>query len=348
MVYTKKIIPNYRVLHVNKNTLYAAKNYSIYKSNNAGEHWTLDGRVVDHKYRFLGSVNKLLARLLRIEVSDLVILKDGTRIIIAKKGIFVAKPNNKQYIKVFSIPRGVKPMNICVDNNENIYFGEYISNGSFAGVERDEVHIYRSTNKGKDWNVCHTFPKNTIRHIHGIFYDAFTNKVWFTTGDRGDECIIGNTPDGFKTINIVKQGGQKYRAVKLLFYKDFIIYGTDTQVEQNYIIRFDRNDGKEYIIQEVQGSVLSATNFGNYACIATAIEPSDVNTDPYSHLWFSKDGLIWKDIYKAKKDSFSPKYFQFGRMLFPHNAIMNDQVIVTGHALEGIDNKTLFHPLSAK
>lgn len=340
MAKIERIIPKYRVLYIEDNIMYAAKGYRIYRSNDEGENWILDGKVIDRKYSLIGSI-RLLARLLRVEVSGMIILEDGSRVIIAKKGIFVAKPNSKEYIRTFSIPRGSKPMNICKDSDGDLYFGEYILNGPFAQDEREEVHVYKSEDNAYNWNICYTFPKNTIRHIHGIFYDKFTDKIWFTSGDRGSECIIGNTDNGFKTINIVKQGGQRYRAVKLLFYKDFIVYGTDTQIEQNYIYRFDRESGDERTLKVLQGSVISATQSGDNACIATAIEPSDVNHDPYAHLWFSKDGIEWQEIYKVKKDLYSAKYFQFGRMLFPHNAIGNNSIFITGHALKWLDGKTV-------
>ena len=120
-------------------------------------------------------------------------------------------------------------MNMCEDKNGFLYFGEYFSN-----PERDEVHIYKSIDSGKTWMLCHTFPKNTIRHVHGVFYDKYEDLVWFATGDLDGECIIGHTNDSFETVNIFKHGGQKYRAVQLLFFKDFIIYGTDTEYDKNY------------------------------------------------------------------------------------------------------------------
>jgi len=66
-----------------------------------------------------------------------------------------------------------------------------------------------------------------------------------------------------------------------------------------------------------------------------------VNHDEYAYLWFSINGLDWENIYRVKKDSYSAKYFQFGRILFPHNAITAEHLYITGHALKGIDNKTL-------
>ena len=77
------------------------------------------------------------------------------------------------------------------------------------------------------------------------------------------------------------------------------------------------------------------------AAISTAVEPSVVNHHPYAHIWFSKDGLEWNDIYSEKKDKWNAKYFQYGRITFPVNAIQNKKIFFSGHALQGIDNKIL-------
>lgn len=344
MLRIEKTIPKFRVLYVDGDLMYAAKGYRIYKSSDGGEHWILDGKIKDIKYSLIGGI-RLLARLLRVEVSGMMILEDGSRVVIAKKGIFVAKPGSKAYVRTLKILRGSKPMNMCQDRDGNLYFGEYLLNGPFLQEERDEVHMYTSEDGGYSWRICYTFPKNTVRHIHGVYYDKFTDKIWFASGDRGNECIIGNTDNGFKTINIVKQGGQKYRAVKLFFYKDCIVYGTDTQIEKNHIYRFERKSGNEICLQEVQGSVISGVQVGEQICISTAVEPSEVNTHPYVHLWYSPDGKRWKDVYRVKHDSLSLKYFQFAKMQFPYHAIIGNRLIATGHAVEGLDGKTVFFSL---
>jgi len=339
----EKIIPSAKALYIDKNTLYIARGYSIYKSSDNTEHWTLDGRIEDFKYAFLGRFSRLLNRLLRIEVSNMLVLDDGTRILSAKKGIFVAKPGSQKYIKTFDIIRGNKPMNICLDNDGSLYFGEYFLNGKFVDTQREEVHIYRSEDRGQSWKICYTFPKNTVRHIHGIFYDSYTNRLWVTTGDRDNECMIAYTSDKFKSLEIVKTGSQKYRAVTLLFYNDYIIYGTDTEHEKNYIYSFLRDSDDDDCLQELQGSVLTATQSGNMAALSTAVEPSKVNNYAYVHIWLSENGLEWKDIYSAKKDKWSYKYFQYGRITFPQYAIRKNKLFFNGHALENIDNKTILY-----
>jgi len=335
----EKIIAEGKALYREGEALYIARGYTIYKSTNNGEQWEIDGKIEDRKYTLLSRFSRLLNRLLRIEVSSMVILDDGTRVLSAKKGIFVARPGSKRYLKTFHISRGNKPMNIALDGEGHLYFGEYFLNGRFWEKEREEVHIYRSEDNGRSWSSCYTFPKNVIRHIHGIFYDPFTDRLWVTTGDRDSECMIASTTDGFKTLEILKSGSQRYRAVTLLFYKDHIIYGTDTEHETNYIYSIDRKSGDEHRLSALPGSVLMATQNGEDAVLSTAVEPSEVNSDPYASVWYSKDGLEWEEIYRARKDQYSMRYFQYGRITFPHAAVSKNDIIFSGHALEEIDNK---------
>jgi len=331
----EKIISGYCVLNIHNNIIYASKGYKIYRSSDETKTWELDGIVDDFKFSNLARI-RLSARLFRAEVTDLLVLKDGSRVLIGKKGIFVAQKDSKKYKKSFSIPRGTRPLNICEGADGVLYFGEYLRN-----IERTPIHIYHSHDGGFTWKVCYTFKENTIRHVHGIFYDKYEDKIWFATGDWDGECIIGSTSNDFNDVHYFKEGGQKYRTVILLFFKDFIIYGTDTEFEENAIYKVNRLDGTEERVQNVQGSIMSGSNDGDNIVISTTVEPSDVNTDLNSYVWFSNDGVNWKELCSFEKDFLDQKYFQYGRVRFPRNAMVGNKLYLTGHALKSIDGKTV-------
>ncbi|EIF51173.1 hypothetical protein [Sulfurovum sp. AR] len=63
MAGVKKIISRYNVLNIQNNVMYVAKGYEIYKSDNEGKSWELDGRVRDSKYS-IWAKSRLLERLL--------------------------------------------------------------------------------------------------------------------------------------------------------------------------------------------------------------------------------------------------------------------------------------------
>lgn len=115
-----------------------------------------------------------------------------------------------------------------------------------------------------NWEIVYTFPEGNINHIHGLFLDPYTNLIWVATGDRENECIIGYTSDGFGTFNIAFRGGQDYRAANLLFYKDFIIYATDSQYINNEIKMIDRRTLNISVMAQIQGSGIYGGQCGNY------------------------------------------------------------------------------------
>lgn len=292
---------------------------------------------VNGKYA-LPSRIALTRRFLRAEITGLYALANENRIAVAKKGLFLQKKESTTFEKCFAMPRGSKPLNLCFAPSGNIYFGEY-----FQNMEKQAVNIYCSKDNAQTWNIAYTFEAGNINHIHGLFFDKYTNRIWVATGDRENECIIGYTEDEFKSFVEVFRGGQEYRTCQLFFYKDFIVFGTDTQYEQNVIKKFDRKTLEITELQEVQGSVIKGGQVGDVAFISTTVEPSKVNKDKYAHLWVTKDGLHWEERYKAKKDCW-PSIFQFGTFEFPQYYGIDklERLYFSGRALKGLDGKSTY------
>ena len=293
--------------------------------------------VNDMKYGLFSRLT-LTRRFLRAEITGLYALTNGNKVVIAKKGLFLQKKESKSFEKRFAMPRGSKPLNLCLSPSGNIFFGEY-----FQNMEKQSVNIYCSEDNAQTWHVVYTFEAGNINHIHGLFYDKYTNRIWVATGDRENECIIGYTEDEFKTFKEVFRGGQEYRTCQLFFYENFIVFGTDTQYEQNVIKKFDRKTLEITELQNVQGSVIKGGQVGDVAFISTTVEPSKVNTDKYAHLWVTKDGLHWEERYKAKKD-WLPFIFQFGTFEFPQYYGIDklERLYFSGRALKGLDGKSTY------
>ncbi|MBR2628877.1 MAG: hypothetical protein IKD24_04250, partial [Alistipes sp.] len=268
------------------------------------------GRIADCKYVPFSRFS-LTRRFMRAEITALYHLADGSSLAIARKGVFRCENGAKKFYKCFSVERGSRPMNLCITPSGEIFFGEY-----FANMGKSAVNIYTSKDGGKSWSVAYTFTKGNINHIHGLYWDKYTESIWIVTGDRENECIIGYTNDGFKTLNIVFRGGQEYRSCVLFFYPEYVVYATDSQYIQNEIKYFDRTTHEIRIIQQVQGSVIKGTQCGDRVMISTAVEPSEVNLGSESYVWTSDNGLEWQQIYEGTKDCL-PSIFQFALFEFP-------------------------------
>lgn len=322
---------NGKVLKVDSGRLLISRGYQLSDGENG--YYVRDG-----KYGLL-SRNKFFRRLVRAEITELYEIGCEEFLVVAKKGLFLKKKAKSTFEKVFAVPRGSKPLNICTAaTTGNLYFGEY-----FQNMNKQTVHIYRSTDNALSWHIAFMFEEGNINHIHGLFLDPYTNRIWVATGDRNNECIIGYTEDEFKTFTEVFRGGQEYRTCQLFFYKDFIVFGTDTQYQQNVIKKFDRKTLEITELQQVQGSVIKGGQVGDVAFISTTVEPSDVNKDKWAHLWVTKDGLHWEEKYKAKKD-WLPSIFQFGTFEFPqyYGIEKLERLYFSGRALKGLDGKTTY------
>ena len=326
-----RILNKGKVISVDNSNLLISKGYLL-EENKGGKYNVDDGKFY-WPSRFL-----LLKRFLRAEITGFYELSNGGRVAIAKKGLFLQKKGSKTFEKCFSVPRGSKPLNLCFAPSGIIYFGEY-----FQNMEKQAVNIYCSTDNAQTWNIAYTFEAGNINHIHGLFFDKYTNRIWVATGDRENECIIGYTEDEFKTFVELFRGGQEYRTCQLFFYQDFIVFGTDTQYEQNVIKKFDRKTLEITELQKVQGSVIKGGQVGDVAFISTTVEPSKVNTDKYAHLWVTKDGLHWEEKFKAKKD-WLPYIFQFGTFEFPQYYGIDklERLYFSGRALKGLDGKSTY------
>lgn len=313
-----------------------AKGYRLYKYYFDEAHKReYVGRVADWKYS-LFSKFRLTRRFLRAEVNNLYFLPDGGRLVIARKGIFRCEKGETIFRKCFDVKRGSRPMNLCITPSGEIFFGEY-----FANMGKAAVHIYTSKDGGKSWSIAYTFAEGSINHIHGLYWDRYTESVWVVTGDRENECIIGYTQDGFKSFTTVFRGGQEYRSCVLFFYPEYVVYATDSQYIQNEIKCFDRATRKVEVVQKVQGSVIKGVQSGDNLLISTAVEPSEVNLDRNAYIWSSINGMDWEQIYSGEKDCL-PSIFQFAMYEFPQNyAKDSSKKLFCGKAMKEQDGVTM-------
>lgn len=322
-------------LSIHPNSIICSRGYKIARYTLEGKPIESLGSLPDPKYALLARC-PLTRRFFRAEITGLYELKDGSRIAIAKKGLFLQKPKGS-FEKVFTTPRGSKPLNLCILPNGHMFFGEY-----FQNMERKAVNIYASYDNGCSWQAAYTFAEGKINHIHKVTYDPFTGRIWVLTGDRENECIVGYTEDEFKSFKELFRGGQEYRSCHLFFYEKFIVFATDSQYMQNEIRCFDRDTLEIKSLAKIQGSAIKGGQVGSVSFLATTIEPSEVNKDRYSHLWYTKDGLNWADAVSYKKDSL-PAIFQFGTIEFPnYECPITDKLWYSGRALKGLDGKSAY------
>lgn len=330
----QKKFPNMTVHYIEQGGIWASSNYTLYRSKNEG----LDFKTAfDLKVPLIVQIAvkfRPSTRLFRLGVRSLRKLGSGTFLVIADKRIF--RLRNGQGQAVYSFPRGFGPIREgwCEDNKGNVYLGEYFTNGKC----RYPVRLLKSTDDGQTWEVIRIW--HHIQHIHFVQYDPFSSRIWLGTGDRDEESNISFSEDEGKSWTELGSGDQMFRAVTLLFTKDYVYWGTDAPTKQNYIYRYARKSGEIERMVAVGGPVNYSMSLKNgIKLFNTDVEGKSeegiTEWDRKSHIWASKDGIHWEDLIGWEKDSW-PYKLGYGRVYFPHGQCGNT-VYFTGEALKGVD-----------
>ncbi|MGW8257816.1 MAG: hypothetical protein ACWGMZ_10060, partial [Thermoguttaceae bacterium] len=286
-----------RVLFISSaGSCYISRKYNIYRSDDWGLSWKLDCRVPPKGWKSLAAHSTLAARLLRYNIQALQVLDDGTRVAVARDGLYRAGPGETQMTRTFTITRGSRPLNLAADGSR-LLFGEYGD-----GFGSSEIFIYVSEDRGKTWEVGCRFPPGDIRHVHNIVVDPWKNHYWVLVGDFGRQPGIGALSKDLKTIDWLTRGGLESRAVGVILKPDCLIYGTDSDRDRNFIVRLDKKSGHIDKLLEVEGSSLYASTFGPINVISTSVEPNPYCPSRECALFVSSNGDMWKRIEPHQKD----------------------------------------------
>lgn len=294
----------YKALCFSEGILYASRGTSIYCSRDYGSTFSFIAKINVGVVESAMAVTSLSRRVSRTGVHLLRVNSRGDIIAITKKRIHVKLRDNLAFELVFGIPRGSRPLDICLGKNEELVWGEYFGNDT-----RESVNIYRSYWPYTQWEICYTFDAKSIRHVHSVEYDSYRDGYWILTGDYDGEAALWFTEDGFGTVRLVLGGSQKYRAVVLYPEKDRVVGATDTQLEQNYIyslIGVGSNYSQE-LHHEIAGPCFDLVKCSGIYICSSVIEKSEVNTGNHVCIYASLDGVKWKQIMSFEKDIFPKK-----------------------------------------
>ncbi len=223
-----------------------------------------------------------------------------------------------------------------------IYFGEYGANN-----ERTTVPVYRSIDGGLSWKEIYTFPEKSIKHVHGCYYDEYTDKIWVCTGDFKDESWIIVANKDFSEIKKIGDGQQKYRTCSILFTKEKVHWLMDSPIEPSHHIIFDRKTETIEIGQKLMGPAWYTKKIDDTTYLATTTREIGPGVlDNNAHLYITKDLKKWESIKQFEKDHWTMKYFKFGIIGFADGKQSLDAVHIFLEAVKKYDGKSLLCDLS--
>lgn len=264
-------------------------------------------------WKSLASRFRLPQRVLRFMFTNVVPLKSGDVFVTFDKSVGIVRNGKYEPLKGMDRPFRVLRFGVAADKNGDLYFGEYIDN-----AQRGEMRIFRYTPGADTLEIAHTFAPQEIRHIHGIYYDEFSDSLFCLTGDDDHECRFWQSFDGFKTVGIVGEGDETWRAVSVLFKEDAFFYGMDAEFRANHIYKVRRDNAERISLGEVNGTVFYSKQIGDDLFFTTTAENAPSQTENVAALWHvdAQDNL--RRLISFKKDRWHPALFMFGTIHFPY------------------------------
>jgi hypothetical protein len=329
--------PRMRALAWGRNVLYASRGYTLLRARmqtNTNAVWEDVGTYRPGPWRSITSSSRLVSRLLRDGFHALAALSSGHLIAAVPHAILTLSQGETEFRVSHKLLRGTRPLHLAVTPADHIFWGEYFDN-----PQRDEAHIYASTDRGAHWEVAYTFPKGDIRHVHNIVYDEWENCFWVLTGDHGSECRILRASCDFKNVEVILSGNQQARAAALVPTRDALYFSSDTPVETNHVYRLDRR-GNLSSVAVLNSSSIYGCRVGDAIFFSTMVEPSPINSDRNVGLYGSPDGTRWQRLQQWKKDRWPLGLFQYGNVFLPDGKNTTGLLAVTAIAVEQADLET--------
>jgi hypothetical protein len=222
---------------------------------------------------------------------------------------------------------------------DGIFFGEYGAN-----PDRVSVPIWKSADDGRSWNIVYEFPAGSIRHIHGVFVDPYSDSFWITTGDFRGECFVFEVRDhDFGEIIRHGDGTQRWRPVGMFFEPDRLIWAMDSQLETSHLQIFDRANGSLTQGRAFPGPVWYSKRFTDgSAALQTTVEVGDGVKSSDSHIFYSRNLITWDEVARFRKDRLPVRYFKFGVIGFAEGPQSPDDFPIFGEALQGLDGQVKY------
>lgn len=276
-----------------------------------------------------------LRRLGRLWVRELIRVDGDYLVAAARRSLVRIQRDTGEMQEVLQVQNGGRPKGLAVSPDGWVFSGEYWNN-----PQRQPLRIWGSGDAGQSWELLHSLPQGSSKHIHNLVWDEFRKGIWVVTGDGDGECAFFFTPDHFRTVTEVARGGQYLRACNLFCRPEGLYYGTDTERAPNYLMFFDTDSLQPQEIQALPGSCIYAARMANRYVITTSVEPSRINHYRSAVLWSSTDLHHWESILEIEKDWMPGEYFGFGSLLLPRIQGDCPVVIFTALAVKNFDFTT--------
>jgi len=262
------------------------------------------------------------------------------------------------------IEKGSRPLAISyiqdVPNfDDGACYGEYWENKHRSPVS---IWVRRDTNS---WQVAYTFPQGAIEHIHAVISDKRRGLVWILTGDYEKSAGIWAARNNFKDVSPVLVGSQESRCCWIAFWRDRIIYATDSHLIPNSLRELFCADvlggSRSEPLIDTAGSSIYSCMVQDQIVFSTSVEPGPPSgmmvrdllarkpgpgiRDDYSYLMAGNPELGFSVIGAWRKDKLPPRLCEFGAIKFPTGLNPGNYLYAYFTGLSGCDGSMRVYEL---
>lgn len=285
--------------------------------------------MVGNKERLLGR-NRLASRLFRFGVRTSVALDETHVVLNIGNRLIELDLQTGTMTEGWCCGEGIRPLVMTSVKDiegfaDGVYFGGYLHNPT-----KNSVNVYHRIGVDQ-WEVVYTFPQGAINHVHNIVADPYRQCLWVFTGDFDDAAAIWKVTNGFKKVEHVVYGDQKWRGCVAFAIPEGVLYATDTPFSKNHIYLM-KEDSSAEIVGDLCGSCIYGCQWKDKYVFSSTVEADGRDEsllklllnkkrgagieDDYVRMYLGNLESGFEEIYEEKKD-WLPFIFQFGVFKFP-------------------------------
>ncbi|MGA1840523.1 MAG: hypothetical protein ACMUIU_07855 [bacterium] len=341
-----RIIPGVQIHYSDKKQCVGSRNLDLVQSPDRGITWGVVCRLPVPAHRSLLMRSDLYRRLVRGGIHSVLPIENADYpgyIVVAEGQIYWISSDGRQVKIIFQIRNGSRPLRrgICVIGNK-VIMGEYWGNENREPVSIYCIHMDYQRIENCRIERLYQFKKNSIRHIHAIQQDPFSNQLWISTGDNDSECMIAVLNRKTAKMEVVGIGSQKWRTLSFAFRPQTVYWGTDNHLGENRIWCLDRLTGVTKMVGKVTGPVYYNACMEEYIIFGTTMEKGEAQQDGFGRLYaVDLYGKI-EEVWKKKKDIWNARLFGYGVFEFAEGHPDNNRFWVTTKGFKGRMRSILF------
>ena len=343
-----RTIPGIQIHYSDEKQCVGSRSLDLVHSPDQGITWGVVSRLPAPVYRAILLRFDLYRRLVRGGIHSVLPIKNNQTkgngyIVVAEGQIYWISSDGLEVKVIFEIRNGRRPLRrgICIIGNK-VIMGEYWGNENREPVSIYCIHVDDRRKENCKIERLYQFKNDSIRHIHAIQQDPFSNQLWISTGDNDSECMIAMLDRKTGKMEVVGIGSQKWRTLSFAFRHQTVYWGTDNPLGENRIWCLDRLTGATKMVGEVIGPVYYNACLEEYIIFGTTMEKGDACQDGFGRLYAVDVYGKIKEILKEKKDIWNARLFGYGVFEFAEGSPGDNRFWVTAKGFKGRMQSILF------